>query len=80
MVTCRDEAGETREVGAKFVVDATGIQGLYKVETEGWGTVAEVDKASMFTVFEERLGLKLELRRAKVELFVIERVERPSGN
>jgi FADH2-dependent halogenase len=28
VVTCRDEAGETREVGAKFVVDATGMQAV----------------------------------------------------
>lgn len=28
VVTCRDEAGETREMGAKFVVDATGMQAV----------------------------------------------------
>ena len=62
------------------VVDVTGIVGLYKIETGGWGAVSDLDKPSVFRVFEERLGLKLELRRAKVEVFVIERVERPSGN
>ena len=62
------------------VVDETRIQGLYKIETEAWGTVSEPDKPSVFTVFEQTLGLKLEPRKAKVETFVIERVERPSPN
>lgn len=68
------------------VVDETGILGLYKIETEGWTTLtagpegSDPDKASVFTVFEQRLGLKLEPRKTKVEMFVIERVERPSAN
>ncbi len=36
--------------------------------------------ASVFTVFEQTLGLKLEPRKAKVEMFVIEKGEPPSAN
>ena len=78
------------------VVDQTGIQGLYKIDTEGWismtplapgqamptgpENVHDPGRPSVFTVFEETLGLKLEPKKAKVEMFVIERVERPSAN
>ena len=37
------------------------------------------DVPTLFTVFE-RLGLKLEAQRSPVEIFVIERVEKPSEN
>lgn len=62
------------------VIDETGITGLYKIETEGWGSISEPDKPSVFTVFEQSLGLKLEPRKSKVEILVIERVSRPSAN
>jgi uncharacterized protein (TIGR03435 family) len=77
------------------LVDKTGIQGLYNVQTSGWlpmqpgppppaGAKAEdgsdlADVPTIFTVFE-RLGLKLESQRAPVEVFVIEHVEKPTTN
>jgi uncharacterized protein (TIGR03435 family) len=77
------------------LVDKTGIQGLYNVQTSGWlpmqpgppppaGAKAEdgsdlADVPTIFTLFE-RLGLKMESQRAPVEIFVIDHVEKPSIN
>jgi len=77
------------------LVDKTGIQGLYNIQTTGWlpmqpgpppaaGAKAEdgSDLADLPTIFGlfERLGLKLEAQKIAVEIFVIEHVEKPSGN
>ena len=80
------------------LIDETGIQGLYDIESEGWlplrarpapapGTtpsaedLALADPAipTLFMIFE-RLGLKMEAKKAPVETFAIDHVERPSGN
>ncbi|HXJ42334.1 MAG TPA: TIGR03435 family protein [Bryobacteraceae bacterium] len=78
------------------VLDQTGIKGLYNVRTTGWapltalapgqnaptGTenIADPEKPSVFRVFEEQLGLKLEPKKAQVEIYVIGRVQRPGEN
>jgi uncharacterized protein (TIGR03435 family) len=75
------------------VINKTGIEGLFRIDTKGWvplnkpmapGAKAEdgsdlASLPSLFTVFGG-LGLKLELERAPVEMFFIDHVERPSGN
>jgi uncharacterized protein (TIGR03435 family) len=35
---------------------------------------------SLYTALEEQLGLKLDSQKGPVEMFMIESVERPSGN
>ncbi len=76
-------------------LDKTGIKGLYRVETKGWrplqmmsepppGTKAEggsdlADLPTLFQVFEG-LGLKMEARSDKVEVYVVDHIERPSEN
>ncbi len=77
------------------VVDKTGIAGLFHIETKPWqpinlgpappdGAKAEdgsdaADLPTLFTVFEA-LGLKLESQKDRVDIFRIERLERPSEN
>ena len=48
---------------------------------EGFGApAADWHGPSLFTALEEQLGLKLESQKGPVEMFAIERVERPSAN
>lgn len=70
------------------VLDETGLKGKYDFDL-AWaerkrkgasGEPASPDAASIFTTLQEQLGLKLESRRAPVEMFVIDHVERPSEN
>jgi uncharacterized protein (TIGR03435 family) len=77
------------------VVDMTGIKGLFRIETRGWlpmtpgpaptaGAKAEDggDLADLPTLFEvfEKMGLKLEARKAAVDVFHIDQIEKPSQN
>jgi uncharacterized protein (TIGR03435 family) len=77
------------------VVDRTGITGLFRIETDGWLRMETgpppapdargedgrllVDQPTIFEIFN-RLGLKLELQRAPVDMFVIDHIERPAEN
>jgi bla regulator protein BlaR1 len=79
------------------MVDKTGLQGLFEVESDGWAPMrprprppgeeptsedtAMVDptRPTLFMIFE-RLGLKMEPQKAPVDVFVIDRVEKPSEN
>jgi uncharacterized protein (TIGR03435 family) len=69
------------------VVDMTELKGVYDVDLE-WSVndaptaAAQVDDPpSLFTVLQERLGLRLESRKAPVDIYVIDHVERvPTGN
>jgi uncharacterized protein (TIGR03435 family) len=76
------------------VIDKTGLTGKYDF-TMQWpreddpGPVfnngqqenaAESAQASIFTIIQEQLGLKLESRKAPVEVLVVDHVEAPSAN
>lgn len=66
------------------VVDRTGLTGTYDFDLRfaGAGLGAAYPDASnlpsIFTAFQEQLGLKLETSRGPVEMFVIDSVERPT--
>jgi len=77
------------------VVDQTRVEGRYDFtlnwtpdETQFGGLGLKVppppDNASappgLFTAIQEQLGLKLDATKAAVEVFVIDRVEKPSEN
>lgn len=64
------------------VVDATGLSGRYDYRLE-WsnplarGAEADPGGASIFTAVKEQLGLRLDPRRAPIEVMVIDRAELP---
>jgi uncharacterized protein (TIGR03435 family) len=72
------------------VVDKTEIKGTFDIKTSVWSLgaadpdgarqAADSNSPSLFTVLEEQLGLKLESRRAPVEILVVEHAEKPSAN
>jgi len=76
------------------VIDKTGLKGLFNIQTDGWTpllprqgpnegdeakALADPSRPTLFSIFDQ-LGLKLESQRAPVEMFVIERAEKPSEN
>jgi uncharacterized protein (TIGR03435 family) len=75
-----------------LVIDQTGLKGNYDFVLTGIPRPSpqpanpsaapseEASTTSIFTALQEQLGLKLELRKADVEVLVIEDVEMPSEN
>jgi uncharacterized protein (TIGR03435 family) len=65
----------------RLVVDETQLTGLFDVDL-AWSTetagVAANDAPSIFTAVQEQLGLKLEPKRADVDVFVIECAQQPT--
>ena len=61
------------------VVDATMLTGRYDIRLQ-WSSDATVssDQPSMTTALREQLGLRLERRRVPVEMFIVDRFERPT--
>jgi uncharacterized protein (TIGR03435 family) len=66
------------------VLDETGLAGFYDFKVEfardPAAAIAESNTTSIFTAVQEQLGLKLESRRAPIEVYVIESAERPTEN
>jgi uncharacterized protein (TIGR03435 family) len=66
------------------VVDRTGLGGYYAFKLD-WTPAnrvgdADSDTPSLFVAVQEQLGLRLESAKAPVEMIVIDRAERASGN
>jgi uncharacterized protein (TIGR03435 family) len=61
------------------VLDRTGLAGIYGFGLN-YSTREGDDRPNVFTAVQEQLGLKLEIVKAPIEMFVIEHVERPSEN
>jgi uncharacterized protein (TIGR03435 family) len=78
----------------RTVIDKTGLTGKFDINAE-WtpdeamlGALSPETRAaasdtagpSIFTALQEQLGLKLESQKGPVEVFVVERAEKPSEN
>jgi uncharacterized protein (TIGR03435 family) len=65
------------------VLNRTGLDGVYNIQLQ-WSldsTEVRPDSGpSLFTAIGEQLGLKLRAAKAPVEVLVIDRADRPSGN
>jgi uncharacterized protein (TIGR03435 family) len=82
------------ELGGRRVLDRTGLKANYSFKfqwtPESLSTAAsqsgetapppDLSGTSLFSALREQLGLKLESTKAPVDTFVIEHIERPSGN
>ncbi len=78
-------------VADRPVVDATGVQGAFNFElkwtpenaqakpAENTGTQLADAPPGLFTAIEEQLGLKLEPRKAPVEILVVDHAEKVPG-
>jgi uncharacterized protein (TIGR03435 family) len=68
----------------RAVIDRTGLSGKWDLHVEYApgpvtpGAAADSNFPDLFTALQEQLGLKLESTEAPVEVFVIDRVERPA--
>jgi uncharacterized protein (TIGR03435 family) len=79
----KDFAAALSTPAGRFVLDATGLTDRFDLElkwnpepgTTDAGGVA--DRASLFTAVQEQLGLRLEARRAPINVFVLETADRP---
>ena len=72
-----------RELG-RPVNDETGLNGVYDFKLE-WNPQTESgdvapDAPSLFTALTEQLGLRLESKKGPAQVYVIEKIERPSDN
>jgi uncharacterized protein (TIGR03435 family) len=71
----------------RFIIDKTGLTGPFDLDLQwapdqpGAGPTAQpgaqLDGVSLFAAMQEQLGLKLEAKRAPVEVLVIDSAERP---
>lgn len=63
------------------VVDRTGIDGVFDITLKSAANaILDKDGPSLFTLIQEQLGLKLQPTKIPMETFVIDHVEKPSGN
>jgi bla regulator protein blaR1 len=62
------------------VIDKTGLAGNFNFKVAFATDLADPDGPSVFTAFEEQLGLKLDSQKGPVEVVVIDGVEKASEN
>lgn len=67
------------------VVDATGLSGAYDIRIEATPEFRinrdpELGDISIFTAVQEQLGLRLEARKAPIEIMAVDHFEKPSAN
>jgi uncharacterized protein (TIGR03435 family) len=94
-VTIADVASYVENWTDRPLLDKTGIQGLFHIETKPWQEISAgpspapgakadngadmADLPTLLQVFED-LGLKMEARNDKAEVYVVDHIEKPSEN
>ena len=73
------------------LLDKTGIQGLFHIETQPWqrmdaapdakavGGAAPSELRTLFQVFAD-LGLRMEVRNGNADVYIVDHIEEPSAN
>ncbi len=81
------EVGNMPNGRGRMVVDKTNLSGLYDwtLHWTPWqepssGELSDSKGPSLFTALQEQLGLKLEPAKGKVDVVVIDHIDRPSEN
>jgi uncharacterized protein (TIGR03435 family) len=78
--------GPIQTIVGRPVIDRTGLTGRFDIELQfaGTGPLTAADTpdapASVFTAVQEQLGLKLESRKEKMDVLVIDQIEMPTPN
>jgi uncharacterized protein (TIGR03435 family) len=67
------------------VLNETGLTGTYDIKLEATpefkiNSDPQPGDVSIFTAVQEKLGLKLEARKAEIEVVIVDRMERPTEN
>lgn len=67
------------------VVDGTDLKGLYDFDLrfeplDGYIGGQDIEQPALFAAIREQLGLELQKSKEKIEVIVIDRAEKPSGN
>jgi uncharacterized protein (TIGR03435 family) len=74
------------------VVDHTGLQGFWDFALEfvpegmperrglDGATLAPLDGPNIYTALREQLGLKMQVQKAPVDVYIVDHVEKPSAN
>jgi uncharacterized protein (TIGR03435 family) len=62
------------------IVDKTGISGKFNIFLDSAETGGGEFAPSIFTAFQEQLGLKLEVEKISFEILLIDHAEKPSEN
>ena len=93
MVSMSDLADDLSSFAGRLVVDRTGIQGNFDIQLPPWSRGAQVtaqavddgrepapdpSSPSLFAVLQEQLGLRLESSKRRLDVLVIDHVEKPT--
>jgi uncharacterized protein (TIGR03435 family) len=76
-------AGQLTRLLGSTVVDETGLEGGFDFNLEWTPEETPADLASapsIFTAIQEQLGLRLEARKERTEIIVIDHMEKPDAN
>jgi len=83
--TMEDLRGQIAVAGlGRPILDKTGLAGVYDIDLSYTlrprASDPDPNEISIFTALQEQLGLKLEQRKEPIQMFVVDRAERPGEN